>query len=564
MGIKHFFPYFKKHFSNHIRIGTTNEPIDQEIDTLGIDLNGIFHPAAQKIYRYGKNKSLLLPPLKSNNTTDLKFFKEVCRIVEELVVMIHPRKRLLLCVDGVAGASKMAQQRKRRFVSAKENTNPDLFDSNSLTPGTILMDKLTHYLEWFIYKKTQTDWKHLEVLFSNEKVPGEGEHKIKLMMQEYCNPDEFFCIYGLDADLIMLCLSACKYLTSDGGAIYVVRDDPFVANTRYLLDIGAVAIQLRNEMGTNSSVEDFVFMCFMVGNDFLPQIHSLEILRAGIDTLMSTYDKVGKPHGLIHLPTSTIRVNTFMKYITCLAATEEVELKNKFSNRYKYFPDKLMEDFFSESDNKVLGDFEKYKKEFYKTHFPLGTSVETICKEYFKGLQWVTYYYNVKIPSWKWHYPYHYAPFLSDLLMYSYSRITFTHTIPYDPFNQLLSVLPPKSASLIPLPLSTLLLDEQSPVIQYYPKIFDIDLGGKRREWEGIVLLPMMDMTKLSSIYKSLVPMISKKDTRRNIKGKEYRYAFEKKKSYSLSHKYGSIIKCFVSKNELCKDINGVYIKDAR
>ena len=38
--------------------------------------------------------------------------------IESLRRKISPKKKLILCIDGVAGCAKMAQQRQRRFRSS--------------------------------------------------------------------------------------------------------------------------------------------------------------------------------------------------------------------------------------------------------------------------------------------------------------------------------------------------------------------------------------------------------------------------------------------------------------
>lgn len=562
MGIKHYFQWFTKYHSDCMTIIRPSDNVPISIDTFGIDLNGIFHPAAQKVYQYGDKQPqtlfrLLNQQKKTKKHLKLEFYKDVCSRIETLVTKVRPQKRLLLCVDGIAGNSKMTQQRSRRFRTAKDNPELKSFDPNSITPGTLMMDQLTHYIEWFIYKKKQSDplWKGLEVVYSNEKVPGEGEHKIKNLMRDYCTPSESFSIYGLDADLFMLCLSINR------PYVYIIRDDPFRSDTRYVINIGTFAQKLKAELGTHTAVPDFILLCFMVGNDFLPQIKSLEILRGGIDTLLQIYKETCAPFGLVHPRTFDIRLQTLLKFLGRLANVEEDALKDKFRAKHRYHPDELMDDYFSVSQEQehlngtvvIECDLEGYKKAFYEQHFPAGHSVELICQEYLRGLQWTSHYYNIEIPNWTWLYPYHYAPFLSDLCRCtSFQSVSYPLTQPCDPFEQLLCVLPKTSAHLLPPVISNLQTNPTSPISHFYPDDFEVDLAGKKRDWEGIVLLPMIDFQFLHSVYLSVKPMLTAQDRKRNCVGKTFVYTAGAQ-GHALHHRHGTIQECTTKKNELVK-----------
>lgn len=64
---------------------------------------------------------------------------------------------------------------------------------------------------------------------------------------------------------------------------------------------------------------------------------------------------------------------------------------------------------------------------------------------------------------------------------------------PFLPFEQLLAVLPPYSKELLPSAFQSLLIDKESPIIDYYPWDFKTDLNGKRQEWEAVVLIPFIN-----------------------------------------------------------------------
>ncbi len=76
-------------------------------------------------------------------------FLEVFSYIETLVTISQPQKLLMIAIDGVAPRAKMNQQRARRFRSAKEMETlrqegvvlESSFDSNSITPGTVFMER---------------------------------------------------------------------------------------------------------------------------------------------------------------------------------------------------------------------------------------------------------------------------------------------------------------------------------------------------------------------------------------------------------------------------------------
>ena len=154
MGIKHFFSWFKTNFSESIHKlpkNITARDVNVSIDNLMIDMNGIFHNSAQKIYEYGNCKPpprLIKPKNKTptnNLQKQLRLFEDVCKTIEHTIDTAKPKKRVILCIDGPAPLSKQNQQRQRRFRSAMESSSDCPFDSNSITPGTKFMDFLSKY-----------------------------------------------------------------------------------------------------------------------------------------------------------------------------------------------------------------------------------------------------------------------------------------------------------------------------------------------------------------------------------------------------------------------------------
>lgn len=570
MGIKHFFSWFKTNFSESIHNlpkNTTSFDVNVDIDNLMIDMNGIFHNSAQKIYEYGNCK----PPqrlLKSKNKRpinhlqkQLKLFEDVCKTIEQTIDIAKPQKRVILCIDGPAPLSKQNQQRQRRFRSAMESSSDCPFDSNSITPGTKFMDFLSKYIDWYIRKTISTNekWQNLEIIFSNEKAPGEGEHKLINYMRYHGDKNDTFCIHGLDADLIMLALGT--HLPN----FYILREDLYdPTNEYFLINIGEVHDVLSElirwesstyEYHNESAINDFIFICFTVGNDFLPHIPSIEIIENGIELLLEVYKLVGTSYGhLTERKNEKIKFKpeSFKVFLGTIGQYEQENFEMKLRKKKSFFPDLLLESCAQQnSDGSWTVDIEKYKKDYQKQCFPEGYDIKKLCHEYLEGMQWVLSYYTMGVPNWKWFFNHHYAPTASVLATYidSFKFKEYRRTIPTTPYQQLLCVLPPKSANLLPQPLNKLLTNESSPLKEHCPDDFSIDLSGKRKEWEGIVILPMVDFELVRTTYMQYIDQLQHNDKKRNVLGRTFLYDFNKDTDYYFKSYYGDISNCKVKTN---------------
>jgi len=555
MGIKHFFSWFKRRFADGIyrlKKGEKFSDLKEDfimqdgivVDNLMIDMNGLFHNSTQKIYEYGnfKPRNRLLGTRRPAQRTSglqkqLQVFEDVCFNVDKVLNLVNPRKRLILCVDGPAPLSKQNQQRQRRFISAleKENDTHRTFDSNSITPGTKFMDYLTKYIDWYIRKKMSEDnsiWSTIEVVFSNEKAPGEGEHKLINFIRNHGNKEESYCVHGMDADLIMLSLGT--HIPN----FWILREEPMDSHFEfYVIDIGSV----RREMGElmrwegdkydrESAINDFIFMCFTVGNDFLPHIPGIEIIEGGIDFMLDVYKNTCEIHGHITRSGSKgvrFRRRSLRAFLGTVSQYEKGVLEHKLSHKETFFPDALLEKSATLSEGKYNLNIEKYRQEYYGQKLEEVKDMEKLCHDYLEGMQWVMTYYTQGVPNWKWRFPYHYAPFAHTIAEHvsTFSFKDYAISAPTVPFVQLLSVLPPKSADLLPAPLDDLLRSETSPMAKYCPENFPVDLAGKRQKWEGTVILPMIDYANVEKWYFEAIKKVDESERKRNIIGKSFVYA---------------------------------------
>ncbi|KAJ3154609.1 5'-3' exoribonuclease 2 [Geranomyces variabilis] len=166
-----------------------------------------------------------------------------------------------------------------------------------------------------------------------------------------------------------------------------------------------------------------------------------------------------------------------------------------------------------------------WKQRYYQTKFRVeATDINFrrgVVTSYVEGLCWVLKYYYQGCQSWNWYFPYHYAPFASDFDFIGELQITFDRGTPFRPAEQLMGVLPAFSKQHIPEAFRSLMTDPESPIIDFYPERFPIDLNGKKYAWQGVAILPFIDEKRLKDALDTKYDQLTEEEVKRNSLGDE-------------------------------------------
>jgi len=611
------------------------------IDNLYLDMNGIIHPCAH-------------PEDREAPSSLEEMFNSIFDYCDKVISIIKPKKLIYMAIDGVAPRAKMNQQRSRRFRAAidaeqkeriakkieKEWRDKGLptefldskkqkfkFDSNFITPGTEFLDDCSKALKQYIKSRINKDhlWKNVNIILSDASVPGEGEHKILDFIRTQRNSDNYdvntcHCIYGADADLIMLSLImhephfyvlreslnenyylVCDICKKHGHTSEECKNkgEKFNKNGKTQQQIAEYNRKQINEIEfsllkveilreylklefkglINSGydferiVDDFVFLCFLVGNDFLPNLPSLKIREGAIDALIYLYKKLLPEMGeYLTNGEGKLNLNQCEILFKKLSKVEDeffkIEIHDKIHNEKNksaskktknnnsnlndfrkiknnnnknieaYNQDKyneiIKEEIFEEN-NKIVDEYvdkiklgrKGWKDRYYLEKFHISSKSdkdtlkdlkEIIKKYYIEGLCWVFEYYYNGCVSWSWFYPFHYAPFASDLTSLKDLKIDFELSEPFLPFEQLLSVLPPYSAGALPLCFREYMTDPLSPIADFYPTNIKLDINNQPYAWMGVNLLPFVDANRIHRIVEIILNKYKKKLSEKDIK----------------------------------------------
>lgn len=164
---------------------------------------------------------------------------------------------------------------------------------------------------------------------------------------------------------------------------------------------------------------------------------------------------------------------------------------------------------------------------------------DQVCIHYLRGLSWVLRYYYHGVPSWDWYYPYHYAPYVIDIVeMLSNvgNEIKVKESLvgefelgkPFTQFEQLMSVLPPKSGRIcLPGEFYDMMVDGSSSLSEFYPSKFKQDPNGNKQRWKWVALLPFIDQKVLLEAVTPLEERMDVLSKYRNRLGCDILYAFK-------------------------------------
>jgi 5'-3' exonuclease len=526
MGIPSYFSNIIKKHQNIVR------KVDEELyEHLYIDSNSIIYDSfyAIKYDIEGQDIESLI-------------ISSVIQKIKEYIILINPQKTLFIAVDGICPLSKMDQQKTRRFKSSYLSFPKKIINSwstTNITPGTDFMNKLTQQLNLY-FLGTEIKFGVDKVIVSSSDIVGEGEQKIFEHIRSLGKKciNETSIVYGLDADLLMLSFLHISRMKN----IFIFREapdfiknfipiivDPKVPDMPFLIDIKLLSKSIILDMqpdllGDQSKIlDDYVFLCFFLGNDFLPHHPSLNIRTHGIQILIDIYVKyIGKyKKQLVDVENGKIIWESVSILISNLANIEHDLILKEYVLRDKQEQRKFPENTEKEMENAynnipliyrseekyICPQIEYWEDRYYNTLFSLENSKDKkgLCDNYFEGLEWVFKYYTQKCPDWHWKYKENYPPLFIDLNKFvprKYrSFIKPNSNNPLSSLEQLIYVLPRSQLHLLPKITQEIIIKDY---VKFYPDKYDVNIifSFCKYFWESHVELPKMSILNLQDIRR--------------------------------------------------------------
>ena len=524
MGIPSYFSTIIKEYPHIIKKLLQNT---LTTDNFFLDSNSIVYDCARTIDF----------SLDTTTTPQEQVIVAVLKKIEEYISIVNPKNLIMISLDGTPPVAKLEQQRQRRYKSwytSKMTSNDNLnqkpndrtFHTIEITTGTQFMSQLNNALRSHFNNPSTYGVNHFIVSTSDEA--GEGESKIYEYMRSSKNvkKEHVSLIYGLDADLIMLsinnlCHFPYLYLFRETPEFIKSVDSSLEPNENYVLDIPGLSENITSYMNNGkpdkvNRTHDYIFLCFLLGNDFLPHFPAINIRTDGIDKLLNAYKQhLGGTKELL-IKNNSIQWKNLRKILMTIASREEEYLIDEVKKRDKYefrnYPETTPEEIFLKFnalptyergcekyiDPSNKGWRERYYNELLDVEID-DVRVHQISNNYLEGLEWTFKYYTTGCPDWLWCYKYHYPPLVDDLI----KHIPYFETQYISPNNhqavsqilQLCYVLPKHSLSLLPEKLCKA-LQENFP--DWYTDEANFNWAFCKYFWEGHAKLPLININELS------------------------------------------------------------------
>jgi len=534
--------------------------------------------------------------------TEKHLILEIIKYLQHIICDIcKPQKTIFFAFDGPVPMAKMIQQRWRRYKSIvfdqfKNNTanklNIDIdkskFNTISISPGTSFMKKLADYIKK--YTEMGAFFKHIKnktfptVILSDSNVPGEGEHKYMNIIRNLNRNDikDNITLLSPDADVIVLAI----FSSTDKIRVLKEVNEPNLKekfpNQEFIYtDIDLfkkslfeqiIPVSNSNDFNMNRVLNDFSFLTFIGGNDFVPGPQFLLFRNNSLELILNSYIKILKKFKNYLIDNQSngnilINIEFFIEFLDDIALFElnkQKEIQKKIHRIRKGNNPKIIEQYSKLMANDQLNDLDKQLQifqhmEFYTPYHPfyekynhhfdaidyfkddwkiqfysyflnidsnntseINNMIDILSNKYCEALLFTSIYYTSNVPSWNWHYGFRVAPFPSDLSNYlkrnkdTFKNIIFNLGQPFKPFEQLMMILPPSSSSLLPKPLSKFMNESDSEIIDMFPTGFELDvvIGSKYIYSEPV--LPDIDFTKIIFIVNNNLHLLNKSELIRN------------------------------------------------
>lgn len=193
-------------------------------------------------------------------------------------------------------------------------------------------------------------------------------------------------------------------------------------------------------------------------------------------------------------------------------------------------------------DKKFKAKFDEWRDQYYKEKLGFSlyddAKITEFAENYIQGLQWVLYYYYKGVASWPWFYRYHYAPKIAEIRKGINANLNFRLGQPFRPFEQLMGVLPDRSKSIVPKPYWDLMTNPKSPIIDFYPRDFELDKNGKKQDWEAVVKIPFIDEKRLLTAMATVEHLLTPEEKARNSFGVSLKFSYDPELEFEYPSSY--------------------------